>query len=331
MDREIGADVDGARLYRRRHALRRVRAEGPCGAHCWLDEPARRRWGQASNPIRMNPTSSADLDADHSSRPRIGFRGAHNPSYFVNLPFRVDSQFMASRPTISVIIPALNEEVAIGQAIEGAWQAGAEEVIVVDGGSGDQTVRRAEARKAKVVCSEPGRGQQQNLGASVASGDVYLFLHADNSLSVDALDQVRAILADPRVVTGGFRQRIDAPGIRYRVLEFGNELRAKLLRLPYGDQGIFVRRETFDEVGGFPNIPLMEDVGLLRRLRKFRRPAILPGPVIVNPRRWQRHGIFRQTLRNWTLLAAYFAGVAPERLAGYYKRVRRWEGGKVRK
>ncbi|MEX2185247.1 MAG: TIGR04283 family arsenosugar biosynthesis glycosyltransferase [Pirellulales bacterium] len=219
---------------------------------------------------------------------------------------------------VSVIIPALDEGLRIAQAIKRAWQAGGDEVIVVDGGSSDDTARQAAAANCQLVSSPRGRARQQNAGAAHASGDVLLFLHADNWLPAGGVDQIRRAMADPRVAFGGFRQRIEAVGIAYRLLEIGNLLRAACLRRPYGDQGIFVRRGLFEAVDGFPDVPLMEDVLLAKRLARQARPRVLRGPIFVSPRRWQRRGILPQTLHNWSLLLRAKCGVPLHRLAAEY-------------
>ncbi len=219
---------------------------------------------------------------------------------------------------VSIIIPALNEAARIHRAITTAWEAGADEVIVVDGGSEDETRESARELECQLLEAPRGRASQQNAGAERATGDVFVFQHADNWLAPDSVGQIRQRLHDPRVVCGAFRQRIEARGWSYRLLEWGNYRRAKWLRLPYGDQGIFVRRETFIKVGGFPDIPLMEDVALMRRLARHARPVLLPGPLYVDARRWQSAGVIRQTLRNWWLLTAYYCGVSPRRLAKTY-------------
>ena len=221
---------------------------------------------------------------------------------------------------LSVIIPAINEAVSVGRAVDSAWDAGAAEVFVADGGSSDQTVQVAAERRAIVVNASPGRARQQNAAAREATGDVLLFLHADNWLAGGVAEQVRTALADSRRIHGALRQRIDAAGLANRILERGNAARVRLLGLPYGDQAIFVRKETFLAAGGFPDVALMEDVLLMQRLRRLSWPVLLPGPVCVSSRRWQKHGVVRQTIRNWTLLAGFAVGVSPERLAGYYRR-----------
>jgi len=221
---------------------------------------------------------------------------------------------------VSIIIPALNEAAVIERAITAAWQADAHEVIVVDGGSQDDTVARAEATNCQVIAASPGRAYQQNRGATQANGDVLLFQHADNWLDNTALKQIQAAFQKPSIIAGAFRQRIAAPGALYRWLERGNAWRARCWGLPYGDQGIFVRRQVFEQLGGFPNVRLMEDLLLMQRVRRKRRPILLPGPIHIDPRRWQRHGIIRQTLRNWALLTALRLGVTPNELARFYPR-----------
>ncbi|MBP86384.1 MAG: glycosyl transferase family 2 [Planctomycetaceae bacterium] len=221
---------------------------------------------------------------------------------------------------ITVIIPALNEESVIDQAIASAWEAGADEVIVVDGGSDDRTVAVAKEYNCKVVAAPKGRASQQNAGAREATGDVFLFLHADSRLGESACQQIRDALERPDVAGGALRQRIEANGLGYRILEQGNAWRVRWLGLPYGDQAIFVRREEFEELGGFPEVKLMEDLLLMKQLRRKAWPVLLPGLVFVDARRWQQHGIIRQTLRNWWLLAAHKLGKSPDQLATYYRR-----------
>ena len=221
---------------------------------------------------------------------------------------------------VSIIIPVLNEAQLIVESLERAIQSGADEVIVVDGGSRDGTAELVERMDCQLVVSGPGRGAQMNLGATRAEGDVLLFQHADAWLHRDALPELRRSVERTRVVSGAFRQRIDANGAAFRLLESGNAARVRWLGLPYGDQGIFVRTEVFRELGGFPEVQLMEDVLLMRRLRRKAWPVLLGGPIHVHPRRWQRHGVVRQTLRNWFLLTAHLAGVSPNRLVRFYTR-----------
>ena len=221
---------------------------------------------------------------------------------------------------VSIILPALNESAQIGAAIDLAVRAGADEIIVVDGGSQDGTREIAADRGSRVLSSEAGRAKQQNAGAAVAGGDLLLFQHADCRLSSDCLKQVRIACTDSSVSFGAFEQQINANGWLYGLLSKGNAARVRMLGLAYGDQGIFVRREAFEQVGGFPDEPLMEDVVLMRRLRRLGRPRLLPGPLQVSARRWEQKGVLTQTVRNWCLLSAFFCGVSPRRLQRYYPR-----------
>ncbi len=222
---------------------------------------------------------------------------------------------------VSVVIPVLNEAAGIENAIQRAWDAGAAEVIVVDGGSHDGTAELADQADCVLVRAEPGRASQQNAGANLAQGECLLFLHADTWLAPAATQQiVEALAAESKLVGGSFQQQITATGISYRWLEYGNRWRARYLRLPYGDQGLFVRASVFRDLGGFATVPLMEDVLLARHMRKRGRLAHLPGPLHVSARRWQKHGIWRQTLRNWLLITAFQLGVSPQRLAQFYPR-----------
>jgi rSAM/selenodomain-associated transferase 2 len=220
---------------------------------------------------------------------------------------------------VSVVIPVLNEAALLGSTIARTWRAGATEILVVDGGSLDGTPAIARAAGARVLVSErPGRGMQQRLGAIEARGEALLFLHADTWLEEHGIEQIRRVFRSSQVHYGAFRQRITARGIAYRALEIGNAARVRGMRVAYGDQGIFVRRATLERIGGYPDLPLMEDVEVSRRLRCHGRPALLPGPLHVSARRWQRVGAVRQTLRNWRLLLRYRLGASPADLARAY-------------
>ena len=182
-------------------------------------------------------------------------------------------------------------------------------MIVVDGGSTDETVAVAQKGAQVVVCGETGRGVQQNLGAAVASGGVLLFLHADCRLDAGAIAELQEHLAAAPDTAGGcFRQVIDARGLRFRMLEAGNAWRARILKWAYGDQGIFVRADVFRELGGFPEIPFMEDLFFMKRLKRYGRVISLQSPLSVSARRWQQRGVALQTLRNWSLVVAAHLG-----------------------
>src|SRR5690606_30777893 len=222
---------------------------------------------------------------------------------------------------LSVIIPTLNEGERIAGSIARMRAAGECEVIVVDGGSQDQTLAAAEAAD-RCLSAPRGRASQMNAGAGAASGDVLLFLHADCWPAPGAVVAIQQALQDDQVIGGGFAQTIEAPGLRYRLLERGNALRVRATGWIYGDQGLFVRRDRFEQVGGFPPLPLMEDLYLSKRLMREGRLVLLPHRLHVSPRRWQQTGVIRQTLRNWTLLALAHCGCSPAVLARHYADVR---------
>jgi rSAM/selenodomain-associated transferase 2 len=219
---------------------------------------------------------------------------------------------------LSVVIPALNEQENIGQAIESARRFGSNEIIVVDGGSSDKTVDLATQAGAIVKTTEPGRAKQMNHGAAVCSGTVVLFLHADNQLPAGGRQFLDRAL-DAGAKWGCLRQRIDSSRRIYRMIERGNTLRARILGRVFGDQALWVTRTAFENAGSFPDWPLMEDVALSKRLRSVSRPAILKQAVTVSPRRWEQNGMIRQTLRNWSLQIRYLLGTRPEKLARLYR------------
>ena len=218
---------------------------------------------------------------------------------------------------ISVVIPALNEEKMIARAIESAWNAGVAEVVVSDGGSSDQTCEIAAARGAEVTEGAAGRGNQLNRGAARATSELLPFLHADNWLSPACCVQLWEAYQDGQEYCC-FRQEIDAPGLIYRWIEKGNAIRAAWQNLPYGDQGISLSRTLFEAVGGFDDIPLMEDVALARRLSGRAIPRLLPGPLHVSERRWKKKGPIRLTISNWVTMLRYRLGTDPRILAKGY-------------
>jgi hypothetical protein len=218
---------------------------------------------------------------------------------------------------VSVIVPTLDEAHAIGRLLDSlAQQAGPFEIVVVDGGSSDGTVEIARAREnVRVATGTRGRAAQMNRGAELAGGEVLWFLHADCVAPPGALTAVREALDDSRVAVGAFRFRLDGDRWGYRVLELGVRLRVDLFRLPFGDQGLFVRAEDFARVGGYEAIPLFEDVRLVRALRRVGRLAIVPMPLSTSPRRWERKGLLRTTLQHWQLMLLEKMGRTPEELA----------------
>lgn len=226
---------------------------------------------------------------------------------------------------LSVIIPALDAESTVGAAVRSAPEAA--EVIVVDGGSRDRTVAEAEGAGALVLAAPAGRATQLNRGARAASGQALLFLHADCRLPRDAGDQVARILARPGVVGGWFPQRVEAGRRLLRLGARGANLRARWLGLPYGDQAIFAERGAFEEAGGFPPEPIMEDAGFARRLRRIGRLAPAGSRVTTGGEHWERLGPVRTALLDQVTLAAWLLGVPPARIARAYRHLRKEEPG----
>jgi rSAM/selenodomain-associated transferase 2 len=221
---------------------------------------------------------------------------------------------------ISIIIPAVNEGGIIGATLAAVTGVAGVEVIVVDGGSRDNTREIAAARTARVISSPCGRALQMNRGAAAARGEILLFLHADCLLPGGFVDHIHRSLSARHTAAGGFRLAIDAPGLSMRLLEQLVYWRSHFLQMVYGDQGLFMTAAVFHAAGGFPELPLMEDFEFARRLRRRGRIAILPQAVTTSARRWQRLGLIRTTVRNQLIIAAYLLGVDPERLARWYRK-----------
>lgn len=193
---------------------------------------------------------------------------------------------------------------------------------MADSGSQDDTVEQATRAGANtIVRSLPGRGTQQNSGAMLASASWLLFLHADNRLAPDSLTQIsnHPKIQNATALWGAFQHQIDSPKRIYRAIEWGNAARVRWRSVAFGDQGIFVRRDVFKRIGGFDDIPLMEDVRISRKLRKQSKPLLLPGPLQISSRRWEHNGPIRQTLINWRLQLAHAVGTRPEELARRYE------------
>ena len=223
---------------------------------------------------------------------------------------------------VSIVIPVLRDSAQLDGLLAslapGADDPGVE-IIVANGDPGDGAVTRLKARHAAVrwVASPPGRGRQMNAGAAAASGRWLLFLHADTRLDDRWRDALRQ--AEARGAVGGaFCFTLDSPRPAARLIERGVAWRTRRLGLPYGDQGLFVRRDVFEALGGYRPHPLMEDIDLVRRLRRRGTLHLSPLPARTSARRWERDGWVRRSLRNLTLVALYFCGVSPRRLARRY-------------
>jgi len=221
---------------------------------------------------------------------------------------------------ISVIIPALNEAHSIAGTITNSGHGNNAEIIVVDGGSIDHTVFIANKLGATVIESSPPRSRQMNQGAEAASKDILLFLHADTLLPENFNRRVLGVLTQPGVVAGAFELRIDSPVPSLRLIERMANWRSRCLNMPYGDQAIFMFSTVFRQMGGFPNLPIMEDFELIRRLRNKGDVVTLRQPVITSPRRWLNHGILKTTLINQLIVISYFMGISPDTIARLYGR-----------
>ena len=224
--------------------------------------------------------------------------------------------------TVSIIIPVLNEEARIAKTIDhirSLRDGKATEIIVVDGDPAGGTLREIPDGACRKLLSEPGRGRQLNCGAGASSAEILLFLHADTKLPPDALVSIGNAFRDSALAGGAFDLAIDSPRRAFRLIERVASLRTRLTRIPYGDQAIFLRSSWFRSLGGYREIPIMEDVELMRRLKRSGgRITILPERVVTSARRWEQEGILTTTLRNWTLVTLFLLGVDAGRLARWY-------------
>ena len=221
-------------------------------------------------------------------------------------------------PYVSVVIPALNETMNIEATIKSAMHEDAE-IIVVDGGSIDNTVEIASSVGVRVIKSPRGRAVQQNLGAKAATGRVLLFLHADTILPTGYVNYIFEVLMDRKTIAGAFRFKTNLDDPVMKLIEFVANIRSRYLKLPYGDQGLFILKSVFESVGGFPEVPIAEDLYFLRRLSRYGRIKIASAYALTSARRWQTLGLFRTTLINYIILIGCCLGVSSHVLAGLYK------------
>lgn len=234
---------------------------------------------------------------------------------------------MTSRVTISVIIPTLNEERTIGQTLSSLPLSEILEAIIVDGGSTDQTISIAEVfcagvSNVRIVNAPAGRARQMNEGAKSGRGDILLFLHADTLLPTGATLMIEAALTGPTVVGGRFDVTFDSRSALGTMISTFMNWRSRLSGIATGDQALFVRRRIFEQLGGFADIPLMEDIEFSRRLKRAGLTAALHHKVTTSFRRWEQQGPLRTILLMWTLRFLYWAGVSPYRLKSFYTAIR---------
>lgn len=220
---------------------------------------------------------------------------------------------------VSVVIPVLADREAAGQLVGQLRVDPRAEIIISSPDPGLESLEHARP-DLRVVRAATGRAVQMNAGARLARGDWLLFLHADSRMPDGWLDGLEKTAA-AGTAGGWFRFALDDPSWQARLIERGVALRVRLLRLPYGDQGLFVRRETFAAMGGYRDMPLMEDVDFVRRLTRAGEVAEIPLPIATSARRWKRDGWFRRSARNLTLVTLFFCGVSPDRLSKWYESI----------
>ena len=222
---------------------------------------------------------------------------------------------------ISIIIPVLNEEAILERTLSDlSRQEGPKELIVVDGGSTDRS-REVARPYARVVRADRGRARQMNRGAREARGDLLLFLHADCTLESASLMAARRAVGQG-AVGGCFRQEILARGLIYRIIERWADFRARALPYFFGDSGLFLRKDLFFHLGGYPDTPILEEVALTRALKRSGPVRLLRKRIFISPRRWERRGVIPTTLHNWAITARFHLGASLEDLAAEYRTVR---------
>ncbi|MDZ4337917.1 MAG: TIGR04283 family arsenosugar biosynthesis glycosyltransferase [Pseudomonas sp.] len=224
-------------------------------------------------------------------------------------------------PLLSVVIPVRNEAQALPGLLDDLTDLRAigAELILVDGGSSDGTCGLALGRVDQLLRTAPGRALQMNAGAAVACGEYLWFVHADTRVSVESLESLQGALKE-RPLWGRFDVRLSGPGLAFRVIGAMINLRSRLSGIASGDQGIFVARQHFEAMGGYAQMPLMEDLQLCRRLKALAWPRCLRPPLSTSSRRWEQHGIWRTVVLMWCLRLAYYCGASPEKLARQYRR-----------
>ncbi len=229
---------------------------------------------------------------------------------------------MPDSPAFSIIIPVLHEGNIINGLLESLRRFAAEkpvEIIVVDGSPSQDSLQVITDETIQKYSCQAGRARQMNLGAAHASGDILIFLHADTLLPTNALTRIQETLQDPGLVGGAFSLQIDSPRFLLRIIAMFSTLRSRMTRAPYGDQTIFLRKSYFDSIGAYLDIPLMEDVELMRRIKKHKDDIIiLPVTVITSDRRWNQEGLLYTAFRDTLIIFLYWCGMPAEKLARFY-------------
>ena len=227
---------------------------------------------------------------------------------------------VADHQRLSIIIPALNEAECIVGTLDSLrpLRSRGHEVIVVDGGSVDSTVRLCEQYADRIIRADRGRARQMNAGAKIASGDIFWFVHADTRVPETADRHITASLAAGKNCWGRFDIQLADQGLLLDCIAWSMNLRSRLTGIATGDQGIFMTRTAYERIGGYEDIPLMEDIAASRALGQFTRPAAIRTTLLTSARRWRRHGIIRTIFTMWCLRLGYFFGVSPQRISRYY-------------
>lgn len=249
---------------------------------------------------------------------KIQRRLSHDCDWRLNAGESKPLEHRVAHLKLSVIVPVLNEADVIGANLQALLAVAPHEIIVVDGGSMDATREVCHQLGVKLVTCERGRARQMNVGASHASGDVLLFLHADTRLPSCALRDIASALRDSRCPGGRFDLEIEGMHWMLKIVAALINHRSRLTRVATGDQAIFVRRTAFQSVGGFQDVPLMEDIAFSRALKQIGPMACLRSRVITSGRRWESDGVWRTVIKMWALKLAYLAGVSPHRLKRFY-------------
>ncbi len=223
---------------------------------------------------------------------------------------------------ISVIIPVYRESMRINKTIEFVKQASGgikHEIIVTDGDPSGSTIKHIKNNGIIKLTVPKGRALQMNAGAARARGDILLFLHADTKLPVNAFRKIIDALSDGCIIGGAFNLGIQDPNLIFRIIAFAASLKHRFTRIPYGDQAIFMLKKYFEDIGRYPEIPLMEDIELMKRIKKRGdRIIIFNEAALTSSRKWKAEGIIFTIIRNWTIQALYMFGFPPERLVKYY-------------
>lgn len=226
------------------------------------------------------------------------------------------------KPLISVIVVTLNEEDVLSKTLHSITRDETIELIVVDGGSSDKTIAIAREHGAKIVSTPRGRGLQLNQGAQVSAGDILLFLHADTLLPADFASLVRQTVGQKGCAAGAFSLGIDCKHFGLTVISYLANIRSRFLRMPYGDQAIFLSKSMFTQLGGYPEVPIMEDFIFIEQAQKQGKIVTLKQQVLTSPRRWHNMGVIRTTFINQVIVVGYKCGVKLTTLVKWYQRLK---------